>query len=72
MSKCINCEKEINLLSQFCSEKCSDEWQSKNQSCNKCEKEMNLLEEEYTIRRNGKNTIVLCQTCGHGGYMNDG
>lgn len=72
MSKCINCGEEIKLLSQFCSEKCSDEWQSKNQTCNKCEKEMNLLEEEYTIRRNGDKTVVLCQTCGHGGYMNDG
>lgn len=72
MSKCLNCEKEIELLSQFCSTECSDEWQSKNQTCSKCEKQMNLLEEEYTIRRDGDKAIVLCQTCGHGGYVNDG
>lgn len=72
MSKCLNCGEEIKLLSQFCCESCSDEWQSDNQTCSKCEKQMNLLEEEYTIRRNGDKSMVLCQTCGHGGYVNDG
>ena len=67
-AKCLNCDKEIDLLSQFCSSKCLDHWQSKNQTCNSCEKEMNLLEDEYTIRRNGDKAIILCQTCGHGDY----
>jgi DNA-directed RNA polymerase subunit RPC12/RpoP len=51
-------------MGQFCSEKCSEEWQDKNQKCIRCEKDMNLLEEQYTISQNG----VLCQDCQHGGF----
>jgi len=65
LSKCLNCQKELDSLSEFCSDKCSEEWQSKNQTCSNCEKEMNLLEEEYTIKHNGEKSIVLCLKCGH-------
>lgn len=62
---CINCKSDITLImGQFCSEKCSEEWQDKNQKCIRCEKDMNLLEEQYTISQNG----VLCQDCQHGGF----
>jgi len=62
---CINCNKDISsIMGQFCSEKCSEEWQERNQKCKKCSKDMNLLEEQYTISQNG----VLCQICQHGGF----
>ena len=62
---CINCNKDIELtLGQFCSEKCSNEWQDKNQKCIRCEKDMNLLEEHYTISQSG----VLCAVCEHGSF----
>lgn len=62
---CINCNKDITtIMGQFCSEKCSEEWQDRNQKCSKCEKDMNLLEEQYTISQKG----VLCQVCGHGSF----
>lgn len=49
-------------MGQFCSEKCSEEWQEKNQKCEKCDKDMNLLEEQYTISQSG----VMCEVCEHG------
>lgn len=62
---CINCNVNIeSIMGQFCSEKCSVEWQDKNQKCIRCEKDMNLLEEQYTISQSG----VLCQVCEHGGF----
>ncbi len=48
-------------MGQFCSEKCSEQWQEKNQKCSECHKDMNLLEEEYTVTSNQ----VLCQSCNH-------
>lgn len=62
---CINCNKDIELImGQFCSEKCSSEWQDKNQKCVRCEKPMDLLEEQYTISQSG----VLCGVCEHGAF----
>jgi len=59
---CINCNVNIeSIMGQFCSEKCSNEWQEKNQKCSDCKKDMNLLEEEYTVSSNQ----VLCQSCNH-------
>ena len=63
---CINCDKDIqSIMGQFCSEKCSNEWQEKNQKCLRCEKPMDLLEEQYTISQSGS---VLCNTCEHGSF----
>lgn len=62
---CINCDKDIeSIMGQFCSEKCSNEWQDKNQKCIRCEKDMNLLEDQYTVSQSG----VLCVLCQHGGF----
>ena len=62
---CINCNKDIELImGQFCSEKCSNEWQDRNQKCVRCEKPMDLLEEQYTISQTG----VLCGVCEHGSF----
>jgi len=59
---CINCNKDIEtIMSDFCSEKCSEEWQEKNQKCSECKKDMNLLEEPYTVSSNQ----VLCEICDH-------
>lgn len=59
---CINCNKDIeSIMGQFCSEKCSNQWQEKNQKCSECNKDMNLLEEQYTISQSG----VLCGVCEH-------
>jgi len=69
MKKCLNCEKQIDLVGDFCSDLCSEIWQSKNQSCSKCHKDLNLLDEEYTIKKDGEKSLVLCQTCGHASYV---
>jgi len=59
---CLNCKKDVSsILGQFCSTKCSEEWQDKNQKCYKCDKEINLLDGQYTITTTG----VLCFECGH-------
>jgi len=68
MKSCLNCNKEIQLVGDFCSDTCSEWWQAKNQSCSKCHKELNLLDEQYTIKRDGQMALVLCESCGHAGY----
>lgn len=67
MNNCLNCKKLIeNILGQFCSEKCSEEWQEKNQECSQCKRQLDLLEEEYTVNNSQQ---VLCQRCGHNGHI---
>ena len=69
MKNCLNCNNEIQLVGEFCSDKCSDIWQAKNQKCSKCHKDLNLLEEQYTIKRDGEMALVLCEICGHKSYV---
>jgi len=64
---CLNCNKDISsIMGQFCSTKCSEEWQDKNQKCSKCNNDLNLLEDQYTI----KQSQVYCQNCSHDVIVN--
>ena len=64
MKPCLQCKKEIDLVGDFCSEKCSDEWQVLNQKCSTCEKEIDLLEDEFKIKNNGEQeSKIFCIPC---------
>jgi predicted nucleic acid-binding Zn ribbon protein len=43
MKHCLNCKQEIDLVGDFCSEKCSNDWQAQNQKCATCSNVQNPL-----------------------------
>lgn len=68
MKNCMNCQKEIDMVGDFCSTKCNDDWQAKNEHCIRCGKGIDLLEDEFKIENNGtQDPQMVCITCWHDG-----
>lgn len=64
MKHCLNCKQEIDLVGDFCSEKCSNDWQAQNQKCATCSKPIDLLEQEFKIQNNGEQEPkIICISC---------
>lgn len=64
MKRCLQCKKEIDLVGDFCSEKCSDDWQLLNQKCSTCGKDIDLMEDEFKIRNQGEqDPTMICIPC---------
>jgi hypothetical protein len=55
---------KIDLVGDFCSEKCSDDWQALNQKCSVCGHAIDLLEEEFKIHNKGEqDPKIICIPC---------
>lgn len=64
MKHCLQCKKEIDLVGDFCSEKCSNDWQALNQKCGKCGNTIDLLEDDFKVENNGEQEPkIICITC---------
>jgi len=63
MKHCLNCKIEIDLVGDFCSTRCNDEWQLLKQNCITCKKEIDLLEDEFKIINDGQDPKMMCKTC---------
>ena len=62
--KCLNCKIDIDLVGDFCSTNCNDEWQMKNQKCVECGKDIDLLEDEFKIKNQGlQDPELICMNC---------
>lgn len=75
MKNCLNCKKEIDIVGDFCSTKCNDDWQANNEKCLRCGKTINLLEDEFKIENNGtQDPQMMCLECwtdGNAGKLED-
>jgi hypothetical protein len=68
MKNCLNCKKEIDIVGDFCSTKCNDDWQANNQKCIRCGKTINLLEDEFKIENNKtQDPQMVCLECHNDG-----
>jgi predicted nucleic acid-binding Zn ribbon protein len=64
MKYCLNCKITIDLVGDFCSEKCNSDWQELNGKCSVCSKPIDFFEDEFKIRNKGEQEPnIICMTC---------